>query len=115
MGFYVKMRNVTLHLYLCMSDNKVYFESGLLISLSNKGRMSCENYELVSNTLYDRVLGSKGKFLEKAELQWSLLERYIDQLCTFKMSFRVTSQTASLKVMPALLTWTQNTFWLQCL
>lgn len=55
-----------------------------------------------------KMSGSKGKFLERAESQWSSLERYIDQLCTFKMSIRVTNQTASLIVIPALLTWTQT-------
>lgn len=44
----------------------------------------------------------------KSWVEWSSLEPLIDQLCTFKMSLRVTNQTASLIVMPALLTWTQN-------
>lgn len=43
-----------------------------------------------------KMSGSKRKFLERAESQWSSMERYIDQLCTFKMSLRVTNQTASL-------------------
>jgi len=46
----------------------------------------------------------KGSFWKELSCSEAYGALYIDQLCTIKMSLRVTNQTASLKVMSALLT-----------